>query len=109
MSRSPAASGAPRGARAPARGPTQPIRPTPGHRAVMSRSEAGRSGTLSCSERAAAVARVRAGLRVLGVTKGDRVAAYLPNVPEALIGLLGSASLGAIWSSCSPDCGAHNL
>ena len=81
----------------------------PGQTAVIFRSEGGRSGTLSYSELAAEVARVRAGLRALGVTKGDRVAAYLPNIPEALIGLLASASLGAIWSSCSPDFGAHSV
>ena len=48
----------------------------------------------------------RPALRELGVTKGDRVAAYLPNIPEALVALLAAASLGAIWSSCSPDFGA---
>ena len=79
----------------------------PGRTAVIYRSEAGRSGTLSYGELAAEVARVRAGLRALGVTRGDRVAAYLPNIPEALIGLLAAASLGAIWSSCSPDFGAR--
>ena len=48
-------------------------------------------------------------LRELGVTKGDRVAAYLPNIPEALVGLLATASLGAIWSSCSPDFGPRSV
>jgi acetoacetyl-CoA synthetase len=81
----------------------------PDRTAVIFRSEAGRSGTLSYAELAAEVARVRAGLRALGVTMGDRVAAYLPNVPEALIGLLATASLGAIWSSCSPDFGARSV
>jgi acetoacetyl-CoA synthetase len=74
----------------------------PGRTAVIYRSEAGRSGTLSYGELAAEVARVRGGLRELGVTRGDRVAAYAPNIPEALIGLLAAASLGAVWSSCSP-------
>jgi acetoacetyl-CoA synthetase len=81
----------------------------PDRTAVIYRSEAGRSGTLSYGELAAEVARVRAGLRALGVTRGDRVAAYVPNIPEALIGLLAAASLGAIWSSCSPDFGAHSV
>jgi acetoacetyl-CoA synthetase len=81
----------------------------PGRTAVIYRSEAGRSGTLSHGELAAEVARVRAGLRALGVTRGDRVAAYVPNIPEALIGLLAAASLGAIWSSCSPDFGARSV
>src|SRR5262249_60737017 len=55
------------------------------------------------------VARVRAALRALGVTRGDRVAAYLPNIPAAIIGLLATASLGAIWSSCSPDFGPASV
>ena len=77
--------------------------------AVIARDEEGRQVTLTYSELAAEVARVRAGLVAVGVTEGDRVAAYLPNVPEALIGLLAAASLGAIWSSCSPDFGAHSV
>lgn len=48
-------------------------------------------------------------LRQLGVQAGDRVVAYLPNIPEAIIGLLATASLGAIWSSCSPDFGSRSV
>jgi acetoacetyl-CoA synthetase len=81
----------------------------PGRTAVIFRSESGRSGTLTYGELAAEVARVREVLRALGVTRGDRVAAYLPNIPEGLIGLLAAASLGAIWSSCSPDFGARSV
>jgi acetoacetyl-CoA synthetase len=81
----------------------------PDKTAVIFRSEGGRSGRLSYGELAAEVARVRAGLRALGVGRGDRVAAYLPNIPEALIGLLATASLGAIWSSCSPDFGPRSV
>jgi acetoacetyl-CoA synthetase len=51
------------------------------------------------------VARVRAGLLRLGVGRGDRVAGYLPNAPEAVIALLASASLGAIWAACPPEFG----
>ncbi|MBI5156640.1 MAG: acetoacetate--CoA ligase [Acidimicrobiia bacterium] len=51
------------------------------------------------------VARARRGLQRLGVGVGDRVAALLPNGPEAVTGLLATASLGAVWSSCSPDFG----
>jgi acetoacetyl-CoA synthetase len=54
-----------------------------------------------------AVARCRAGLRRLGVGRGDRVAAYVPNIPEAVIGLLATASLGATWSSCAPEFGTR--
>jgi acetoacetyl-CoA synthetase len=81
----------------------------PGKTAVIFRNEAGRGGTLSYAELAAEVARVRAALQGLGVTRGDRVAAYLPNIPEAVIGLLATASLGAIWSSCSPDFGPRSV
>ncbi|MEZ4754052.1 MAG: acetoacetate--CoA ligase [Bdellovibrionota bacterium] len=42
-------------------------------------------------------------LRSIGVQKGDRVAAFIPNIPEAIIGMLATTSIGAIWSSCSPD------
>ncbi|HXL89729.1 MAG TPA: acetoacetate--CoA ligase [Streptosporangiaceae bacterium] len=61
------------------------------------------------AELAREVARVARGLRALGVRRGDRVAALLPNVPEAVIGLLATASIGAIWSSCSPDFGASSV
>jgi acetoacetyl-CoA synthetase len=81
----------------------------PARIAVIACDEAGNRATLSYGDLAAEVARVRTGLKALGVTKGDRVAAYLPNVPAALIGLLATASLGAIWSSCSPDFGPASV
>src|SRR5215216_555001 len=49
------------------------------------------------------------GLRALGVERGDRVVAYIPNIPEAVAGLLACASIGAIWSSASPDFGARSV
>ncbi|HKH42003.1 MAG TPA: acetoacetate--CoA ligase [Solirubrobacterales bacterium] len=55
------------------------------------------------------VAAVREGLRALGVTRGDRVVAYLPNGPEAVIAFLAAACLGATWSSCSPDFGPGSV
>ncbi len=55
------------------------------------------------------VARVAAGLRALGVERGDRVVAYMPNIPETLVAFLATASIGAIWSSCSPDFGASSV
>ena len=64
---------------------------------------------LTAAELRDAVARVRGGLLRLGVGRGDRVAAYLPNVPEALIALLATASLGAIWSSCAPEFGIRSV
>src|SRR5690606_41307794 len=57
----------------------------------------------------AEVGRVRAGLARLGVGRADRVAAYVPNIPEALIAFLATASLGAIWSACSPAFGASSV
>jgi acetoacetyl-CoA synthetase len=48
-------------------------------------------------------------LRRLGVRRGDRVAAYLPNVPEAVVAFLGAASIGAVWSSCAPDFGTRSV
>ena len=92
-----------------ARNALRTARTQPDKTAVIFRSESGRSGTLSFGELAGEVARVRAGLQALGVTRGDRVAAYLPNIPEALVGLLATASLGAIWSSCSPDFGPRSV
>jgi acetoacetyl-CoA synthetase len=81
----------------------------PARTAVIYRSEDGSGGTLSYGELEREVIRVAAGLRALGVTAGDRVAAYLPNIPEALIAMLATASLGGIWSSCSPDFGASSV
>jgi acetoacetyl-CoA synthetase len=81
----------------------------PDHIAVIFRAETGRQGGLTYGELRAEVARVRAGLQRLGVGLGDRVAAYLPNSPEALIAMLATTSLGAIWTACSPDFGAHSV
>ena len=55
------------------------------------------------------VARARAGLQRLGVGPGDRVVAYLPNIPETLVAFLATASLGAIWASCAPEFGARSV
>ncbi|MGP7999696.1 MAG: acetoacetate--CoA ligase [Streptosporangiaceae bacterium] len=81
----------------------------PGRVAVIAAAEDREPRSITYGELAAEVARVRAALVRLGVTRGDRVAGYLPTVPEALIALLAAASLGAIWSSCSPDFGAHSV
>jgi acetoacetyl-CoA synthetase len=54
-------------------------------------------------------ARIATGLRRLGVEEGDRVVAYLPNLPEAIASFLACASIGAVWSSCSPDFGARSV
>ena len=77
--------------------------------ALVFRSERGVRRTLSYRELRAEVARVAAGLQAAGVVAGDRVAGYLPNLPEAVIALLAAASCGAIWSSCSPDFGVPGV
>ena len=81
----------------------------PDRTAIISVSEQAPVRRLTYAELAREVARVARGLRALGVGNGDRVAALLPNVPEAIIGLLATASIGAIWSSCSPDFGASSV
>lgn len=78
---------------------------TPDHPAIMVTSEGQPMRTISWDELAHDVAAMATALREMGVRKGDRVAAYLPNIPEAVIGFLACASLGAIWSSCAPDMG----
>ncbi|GGP36953.1 acetoacetate--CoA ligase [Saccharothrix coeruleofusca] len=75
--------------------------------AVVFHREDGLTARLTYAELRERVAAVRAGLVSLGVRRGDRVAALVPNSPEALIAFLAAASLGATWSSCSPDFGAR--
>jgi acetoacetyl-CoA synthetase len=79
------------------------------HPALVFWNEQGRQRELSYAELSRVVARVTTALSREGVTAGDRVAGFLPNLPEAVITMLGAASLGAIWSSCSPDFGANGV
>ncbi|MBL8699343.1 MAG: acetoacetate--CoA ligase [Alphaproteobacteria bacterium] len=65
--------------------------------------------TMSWRELVAAVGRLQHALKAVGVGVGDRVAAQMPNMPEAIIGMLATASLGATWSSCSPDFGVQGV
>jgi acetoacetyl-CoA synthetase len=74
---------------------------------VVARSQTREPVDLTADELRDAVARCRAGLLRLGVRRGDRVAAFLPNIPEALIAMLATASLGATWSSCAPEFGTR--
>ena len=76
---------------------------------VVGRSQSRDPVELTAAELRDQVARARAGLARLGVGPGDRVAAYLPNVPEALILLLATASLGAVFSSCAPEFGTRSV
>ncbi|HET9162943.1 MAG TPA: acetoacetate--CoA ligase [Solirubrobacterales bacterium] len=77
--------------------------------AILHASELRELGELSWGELRAQVAAVAAALRGLGVGPGDRVVAYLPNIPEAIVAFLAGASIGAVWSSCSPDFGPASV
>jgi acetoacetyl-CoA synthetase len=77
--------------------------------AVLHASELRELDQLTWGELRAQVAAAAAGLRSLGVERGDRVVAYMPNIPETLVAFLAAASIGAVWSSCSPDFGAASV
>jgi acetoacetyl-CoA synthetase len=77
--------------------------------ALYFRSETIRERTLSWKELRESVASVAYSLRKLGVKPGDRIASFMPNIPETMIAFLASASVGAIWSSCSPDFGTKSV
>jgi acetoacetyl-CoA synthetase len=72
-------------------------------------TEEGRGRTLSFAGLARDVSRFAAFLRAEGIVAGDRVAGFIPNIPEAVVAMLGAASLGAVWSSCSPDFGVSGV
>jgi acetoacetyl-CoA synthetase len=77
--------------------------------AIVHASELRELAEITWGELREQVARLAAGLRALGVGPGDRVAAYMPNIPEAIAAFLATASIGAVWSSCSPDFGARSV
>ncbi|GAB5412853.1 MAG: acetoacetate--CoA ligase [Congregibacter sp.] len=77
--------------------------------AIVARLENGERCELTRAELHDAVALTAAALRANGVTVGDRVAGMLPNVPETIIAMLATASIGALWSSCSPDFGVNGV
>jgi len=77
--------------------------------AILHASELRELGELTWGELRRQVAATAAGLRDLGVQRGDRVVAYVPNVPEAIVAFLAAASIGAVWSSCSPDFGPASV
>ncbi|MBK8165464.1 MAG: acetoacetate--CoA ligase [bacterium] len=72
---------------------------------LVFREEGGRSARLARGQLRSLVAAAASALAAEGVRPGDRVAGYLPNVPETVVAMLGAASLGAVWTSCSPDFG----
>jgi acetoacetyl-CoA synthetase len=77
--------------------------------AVLSYSQSRPPVVLSADGLRDEVARVRSGLQRLGVQRGDRVAAYLPNIAETIVAFLATASLGAVWSSCAPEFGRRSV
>ena len=77
--------------------------------AVLHCSELRDLDSLSWGDLSSQVAAAAGGMRALGVRKGDRVVAYMPNIPETLIAFLAAASIGAIWSSAAPEFGARSV
>jgi acetoacetyl-CoA synthetase len=77
--------------------------------AIVHASELRELDELTWGELRRQVAATAAGLRALGVERGDRVVAYLPNIPEAIVAFFAAASIGAVWSSCSPDFGPASV
>ncbi len=77
--------------------------------ALIFRNEWGHARELNYAQLHAEVGRVAHALKQAGITAGDRVAGFLPNIPETVIAMLAASSLGAIWSSCSPDFGVKGV
>jgi acetoacetyl-CoA synthetase len=85
------------------------LRRRDGHLALVSVLEDGRRSTLTYAALYRRVSALAAALRNDGVGVGDRVAGYVPNVADAVVAMLATSSVGAIWSSCSPDFGPQGL
>jgi acetoacetyl-CoA synthetase len=77
--------------------------------AIVAYDERGKQQQLSYADLYSKVAKLSTHLKTLGVEPGDRVAAFMPNVPETIVAMLAATSLGAIWSSCSPDFGIQGV
>src|SRR5690625_3355311 len=81
----------------------------PNRLAIIETNESGVVGEITLAELRARVAKAQAGLAQLGVGVGDRVVGMLPNTPDALVMLLAVSSMGAVWSSCSPEFGVTGV
>ena len=79
------------------------------HPALLFQSEREPLREVSWSELRSKVSSIAHTLRSLGVQRGDRIVSYMPNLPETVMALLACASIGAIWSSCSPDFGTRSV
>ena len=77
--------------------------------AIIFKGEDRETGRLSYAELYRSVARLAQALKSAGVNPGDRVAGFMPNLPETVIAMLASVSIGAVWSSCSPDFGIQGV
>jgi acetoacetyl-CoA synthetase len=77
--------------------------------AIIFRSENGTTRTMSWNALHEEVAGFAGALRAMGIRPGDRVAGFVPNTPDAIVAALGSAAVGAVWSSCSPDFGVQGV
>jgi acetoacetyl-CoA synthetase len=77
--------------------------------AIVFWNERGKQSALTYAELGAQVGRIAGGLRSAGVKAGDRVAGFMPNLPETVVAMLAATSLGATWSSCSPDFGVNGV
>ena len=77
--------------------------------ALVSLLEDGQRRSMSYAELYQQVMQLAAHLRARGITAGDRVAGFVPNIPEAVVAMLACASIGAVWSSCSPDFGINGV
>ncbi|MDA4114366.1 MAG: acetoacetate--CoA ligase [Thaumarchaeota archaeon] len=80
----------------------------PAKTALITKTESEARTQISWAELERKTAAFAGSLKAMGVQKGDRVAAYLPNVPETIVALLACSSIGAIWSSCAPDFGTQS-
>jgi acetoacetyl-CoA synthetase len=80
-----------------------------GQVAVVAYSQTRERMELSFADLREQITRARAGLQRLGVRPGERVVAYMPNIPETLIAFAATASLGAVWASCAPELGARSV
>ncbi|WP_415894726.1 acetoacetate--CoA ligase [Neptuniibacter sp. PT34_22] len=77
--------------------------------AIINYNEAGKRSEISYQELYNQVAQYAAGLEQTGITKGDVVAGFMPNITETVIAMLATTSIGAIWTSCSPDFGVQGV
>mgnify|MGYP006283885901 CR=1 FL=1 len=80
-----------------------------GRPAIISRNEKGETSEITYGDLYGRVAGLARSMRDMGITRGDRVVGFMPNIPETIIAMLASASIGALWSSCSPDFGIQGV